>query len=107
MSIYFSLGSGNCNGNDFLIPPFSCQTVLENVIEHNRPKEGEKIRIHISQEADYLKIVNDKGRESRKRVKGGMAIKNLQSQFELLDTHPVLVEKDEDYFTIKIPLIPK
>ncbi|CAM1345006.1 sensor histidine kinase [Tenacibaculum amylolyticum] len=90
----------------FLIPPFTCQTLIENVIEHNRPDEkGVPIHIVISLKDDYLIIQNDKTLDTRKTMKSGKAIKNLRKQYELLETRPLIIENNRTQFTIKIPLI--
>lgn len=101
----YELEKDNFEEDDFLIPPFSCQTLIENVIEHNRPHKDKQIHIYIFQKEEYLVIQNNKGLKARKTMESGKAIDNLKTQFKLLETAPVLIEDGDDNFTVKIPLI--
>lgn len=89
------------------IPPFTCQTLIENVIEHNRPQKGEAIQITLTLQGNQLTIVNDLSGATRKEIESGKALKNLETQFELLAGKPLTVKENNHQFEVQIPLIEK
>lgn len=91
----------------FLVPPFSCQTLIENAIEHNKPEKDSTVIITIKQEDNYLVVHNNKARTSRKNTKSGTALENLKMQFQQLVTQEIVIEDNLNEFIIKIPLIAK
>ena len=95
------------SATNFQIPPFTCQTLIENAIEHNRPAKGETLEIKLQQTNDSLTVSNPISAGHRKGSKGGRALHNLQTQFELLDAPPMEVNSTQQQFVVQIPLIKK
>ncbi len=93
--------------NVFLIPPFSCQTLVENVLEHNKPEKDSTVNITIKQTNSYLIIHNNKAGKSRKITASGKALENLKMQYQQLVTQEIVIEDNHDEFIIKLPLITK
>ena len=86
------------------IPPLTVQLIVENAIKHNIASEDSPLYIDIITEDDYVIIRNNiQARETSYSTHTGLS--NLIKRYEILSDKQPVVDKDEQYFTVKIPLI--
>ncbi|CAM1370788.1 sensor histidine kinase [Tenacibaculum xiamenense] len=91
--------------NIFLVPN-TLQVLIENFVKHNTCDEGEKIELTIEKRHETLIISNPK-KLSKKPMSASnkTGLKNLIERYELSLGAQVIVQDNEDIFTVSIPLI--
>jgi LytS/YehU family sensor histidine kinase len=99
--INFNLDPNNC----FRVPSLCTQLLIENVIKHNRMNIQFPVVIHITEENGYLKVCNT-FYPQLSESSTGLGLKNLNRRSELLSGKPILIEKNEGMFCVRVPLIP-
>lgn len=90
--------------SDSLIPPFTLQLLLENVLVHNFASQSQPVKICIKF-ADGIVIKNDNQPLALARKGSGIGLKNIISQYALLTEPPVLVEKNDSHFKVTLPIL--
>jgi sensor histidine kinase YesM len=88
---------------DKLIPPFTLQLLLENVVVHNLGTRLQPVTIHISSEADHLVISNNRVKNISKKKEGGRSLNNLQEQYALLCTNKIQIIESPANFSVWLP----
>ncbi|MBV5316095.1 MAG: histidine kinase [Prolixibacteraceae bacterium] len=86
------------------VPSLCSQLLIENVIKHNRMNQQFPLIISFSEENDCLRICNNLNLLPCEDSTG-LGLKNLNRRSELLSGKPIVVEKTEDMFCVKVPLI--
>lgn len=86
------------------IAPLSLQLLLENIFKHNAmsPRRQMVVRLYI--EKEYICISNTIIQKISSESTG-IGLKNLSSRSKLLTGKDIIIEKTDDLFTVKIPLI--
>lgn len=87
------------------IPTGALQTLLENVVKHNKPLHGNAIKTIISIEENKLIIVNTKSNIQSKNESFGTGLENLKSRYKLLSDKETVIINTEKEFKISIPII--
>lgn len=87
------------------IPPLTLQMLIENVVKHNIASKKRPLNIEIFTKDEILIVRNNLQLRDANASGSGLGLKNIQSRFAYLTDKPVLIEKDDNYFTVKIPLI--
>jgi two-component system, LytTR family, sensor kinase len=81
-------------------------TLLENVVKHNEISGEKPLLIEIFAETDYLVVRNNYQPKNHLQVQSsGIGLKNLQNRYAQLNDKPVQVEKNEETYTVKLPLL--
>lgn len=89
---------------DNQIAPLTLQLLVENAIKHNIVSKENPLLIEITVEGDHVFVKNNiQLKESTYSTKTGLT--NLIKRYELLSKKRVLVENDEKYFAVKVPLL--
>lgn len=92
---------------DAKIIPLSLQLLLENAIKHNTISEKLPLQIHIYIENSYLVIKNNYqpkiGSTAQKR--NGIGLDNIKSRYKLFTDEKCIVQKNDDSFIVKLPLL--
>ncbi len=91
--------------SDKKIPPLSLQLLLENVIKHNIANKNNPLHIHIDIEDDYLIIKNNLNKRNIVQNSSKIGLNNLINRYELLSKKPVVIIENDEYFTVKIPIL--
>ncbi len=89
------------------IAPLTLQLLIENGVKHNRMSEKEPLVITILIHDDYL-IVSNPVRpriELEQITSTGIGLANIKNRYQLLTKIPVEIEREEELFTVKIPLL--
>ncbi len=88
-----------------LIPPLSIQILLENAIKHNIISQSKPLNINIYREIDYLVVKNNLQEIKDKIESTGIGLSNITSRYHILFKKEIKIDKSEDYFIVKLPII--
>jgi hypothetical protein len=92
---------------DAKIIPLSLQLLLENAIKHNMISEKKPLQIKIHIQDQYLVVKNNFqpkiGSSPQKR--NGIGLDNIKSRYKLFTDKKCQVQKTDDTFTVKLPLL--
>jgi two-component system LytT family sensor kinase len=91
----------------YKIAPLTLQLLIENCVKHNRMSESEPLIVTILIKDDFLLVRNPiKPRsEIEKMTSTAIGLANIKNRYQLLTKRPVQIEKDDELFTAKIPLL--
>ena len=89
---------------DKFIPTGALQTLLENVVKHNKPQGDSGIVATITIEENLLRVVNSKLITISKNSLG-TGLDNLRSRYKLLSDKEITVINTQDSFKVSIPII--
>ena len=88
------------------IVPLSCQFLIENAIKHNVINVLHHLHIEVRTEGSYLIVRNNRNpKDSGNKSSTGLGLENLKQRFKHFTSQSVIVEIDENYFSVKLPLI--
>jgi two-component system, LytTR family, sensor kinase len=87
------------------IVPVTLQILIENALKHNIVDKAQPLSINILTIGDYLVVSNNM--QVRKIVESSnkLGLENLKSLYRFLTDRPVIVEKTDDRFAVKVPLV--
>lgn len=87
------------------IVPVTLQVLIENAIKHNIVDKDRPLTIDLVTIGDYLVVGNNL--QERKSVESSnkKGLERLRSLYGFLTERPVIVEKTDDRFNVKVPLI--
>jgi sensor histidine kinase YesM len=105
-SISYELPEGFDN-EEAKVVPLSLQLLLENTIKHNVVSEQKPLHIRIFIENDYLVIQNDFQKKEVLQDRQGVGLQNIISRYAIITNRKVLIEQNEETFTVKIPILTK
>ncbi len=87
------------------IVPLSLQILLENAFKHNIISADEPLLVRIFREGNYLVVQNKLQTRKTINQNGGIGLDTLIKQYDFLTRQPVVIEREKDVFTVKIPII--
>ena len=90
---------------NYFIPPASMQLLLENVVKHNVATDDQPIEVLIKLKDDFLIIENTYRPKKTKAIGTNMGLKNLQARIKLLTDNSIEINRTENLFIVKIPLV--
>jgi len=96
---------GNVDQVNSKVPSLCSQLLIENVIKHNRMNLQFPLTIDFAVKNGYLQVCNNLCPQLSENSTG-LGLKNLNRRSELLSGKPILIEKTEEMFCVRIPLIP-
>lgn len=89
------------------VVPLSLQLLLENTVKHNVVSEQRPLNIRIFMEGDYLAIQNDFQKKEVLQERKGVGLQNIINRYGIITNRKVLIEQNEQTFTVKIPVLTK
>ncbi len=87
------------------VVPLSLQLLLENCIKHNFATSSKPLVIRIFSEDDILCIENNLQVREQIKESSGIGLANIVQRYSLLTKRNVFIEKSEDYFKVKLPML--
>lgn len=92
------------NETRFLIIPLAMQLLLENAIKHNIVSASQPLHIRVFDESGYLVVQNNL--QPKPSLAGaGYGLSSITQRYLHFTKMPVLIQKDTEHFTVKIPKI--
>lgn len=88
---------------DQQLPPMSLQVLVENAIQHNVVTQVKPLQVRIFVEDNYL-VVSNNLQEKNTDEGLGVGLHNLSNRFKLLVEKDIIIEKNFDTFTVKMPV---
>ncbi len=89
----------------FFVVPLSLQLLLENCIKHNFATANNPLNIKIYSEEGHLLIENNLMQREQVKDSPGIGLSNIVQRYSLLTKQHVSIEKSEDFFRVKIPIL--
>ncbi len=105
-SITFELPTDFIN-NEAKVVPLSLQLLLENTIKHNVVSEHKPLHIKIYVENNYLIVQNNLQRKEVLQDRKGVGLQNIVNRYGLISERKVLIEENESFFKVMIPILTK
>jgi sensor histidine kinase YesM len=93
--------------NDFNVVPISVQMMVENAIKHNIITSDKPLKISIYAQDNYLVVKNNLQVKPSIGKKGNVGLENINLQYEILTGRKIELIKDNEFFTVKLPMIDK
>ena len=87
------------------VVPLSLQLLLENCIKHNFATSSKPLIIKIFSENNTLCIENNLQAREQIKESAGIGLANIVQRYSLLTKRNVFIEKSEDYFKVKLPVL--
>ena len=105
-SLFYELPNTAINP-DAKVVPLSLQLLLENTVKHNVVSEQKPLHIRIFIDGDYLAIQNDFQKKEVLQDRQGVGLQNIVNRYGIITNRKVLIEQNEQTFTVKIPILTK
>lgn len=95
----------NISLTDKFIPTSALQTLLENVVKHNKSDGKNAIETTIQINEGWLIVTNTKSKNSLKADSLGTGLKNLKARYKILSDEKMQVHNMDNKFEVFIPII--
>lgn len=105
-SLFYELPSANIN-QDAKVVPLSLQLLLENTVKHNVVSEQRPLHIRIYLDENYLAIQNNYQKKEVLQDRQGVGLQNIVNRYGIITSRKVLIDQNEETFTVKIPVLTK
>ena len=93
------------NADKFKIVPISLQLLVENALKHNVISEEKPLIIHINDNNKYISVSNNMQRKSILGDSPGTGLSNLRERVKLITEKDVIINQENNQFTVKLPLV--
>jgi len=90
---------------DFLIPPISLQTLVENAIKHNEFTDSNPLTINVSVSSNYVIIRNAVKPKMYANATSKIGLNNLDNRYKLITNRNIIIENNFKFFTVKLPIL--
>ena len=86
------------------LPPLTLQLLVENVIKHNSINSNKPMEITIYI-ADHFLVVSNPIHIKKSDTSSGVGLQNLSNRCKLMIGTDILINNENQIFTVKVPLI--
>ncbi|MBW1294711.1 sensor histidine kinase [Aquimarina litoralis] len=90
---------------DKFVPTGSIQTLLENVVKHNKASNVKTIDVVVVIEKNWLTVINTKSNIKSREESFGTGLKNLKTRYKLLSDQEIQIINTETKFKVSIPIV--
>lgn len=88
------------------LPPLAIQMLIENAIKHNVISEESPLTIRLYTESGYVVVENNlQAKRLASSDSSGLGLENIRRRYEFLDDRKVIINKVNNIFQVKIPLL--
>lgn len=93
--------------DDYLLPPFVLQILIENAVKHNVISRDQPLTITLrSDDEENIHVSNNLQPKAKPEPSEHKGLANIVSRYQLLNRKDgLLISKDHDLFTVTIPLL--
>lgn len=86
------------------IPSLALQLLAENSVKHNEISAKKPLTIEIYDEGNFLVVKNKLQKRTSNVESTNTGLANLNTRFNLLLKQDIVIEKNNDYFIVKLPI---
>lgn len=86
------------------IPPNTLQILIENAVKHNVLTSKKPLHISVAVRNGYLEVSNNYQPKSPDGPSSHVGLANINNRYTLLKGREIVVEKDQDYFRVRLPI---
>ncbi len=87
------------------IPTLSLQLLIENAVKHNKFSHEQPLSIKVFVENDHLVVQNKLKKKGSTPTSTKIGLENIRKQYSLQTDRSVIVTEDEEFFTVKLPVL--
>jgi len=92
------------DAGDYRIIPVSLQILLENAIKHNAATRQSPLKISVFFDDQHIVVRNNLQKKATQLKSTGIGLRNLSERIRLVMGKTLIIEENDNYFTVKIPL---
>jgi two-component system, LytTR family, sensor kinase len=81
------------------------QMLIENAVKHNMANIEKPLKIDLWLNVDYIIVQNNLQPKRTNTSSNKIGLKNIQSQYRYLSKKEVIIERTDDFFTVKLPIL--
>ena len=85
-------------------PPLALQMLVENAVKHNVFNLENPLTIQIGNDDKWLWVSNNKTEQTKGRPSFKIGLNNINSRYKILTNQEIII-KNDDHFTVKLPVI--
>jgi LytS/YehU family sensor histidine kinase len=89
------------------IPKTSLQLLAENAIKHNRFSKEKPLLVRISEEDNYVRVLNNLDRRELIEGSSGIGLENIRKRYELISEKAIEIQETSLTFCVKLPKLKK
>ncbi len=87
------------------VAPLTLQMLFENALKHNEVSKLNPLSIEVFLEGDFIVVKNNIQLKNSVGESTGVGLENIKARYRFLSNKAVLVEENETFFVVKIPII--
>ena len=88
------------------IPPLTLQLLVENAIKHNAASSSEPLKIDLYNSGnEFIIVENNFQPKLSVQASTEMGLNNIRSRYQLLFDKEIVIERTNERFTIKLPIV--
>lgn len=89
----------------YFVPPATVQLLVENAVKHNKVSRKNRLNVNIFEQDRFLVVQNNLQSKSQQEPSSGLGLENIRLRYRHLANQEIIVEKNEQHFTVRLPLI--
>lgn len=88
-----------------VLPPLTFQMLMENCVKHNVLTRNRKLHVSVTQADGKIRFRNNLQPKQSLHASNHVGLQNLSRRYEYLCGQTLSVDRDEQYFTVVLPII--